>query len=81
MPSASASITVNGTTRTVPEGWKIVDLLSEVGMPAERVAVEVNQQIIDRRDYVTTRLHAGDRVEIITFVGGGSPAMEGPDGR
>ncbi|MEW6325244.1 MAG: sulfur carrier protein ThiS [Nitrospirota bacterium] len=71
MPFPSASIIVNGTTRTVPEGWKIADLLSEVGMPPERVAVEVNQQIVDRREYVTKPLQSGDRVEIITFVGGG----------
>jgi sulfur carrier protein len=70
-PVPSASIVVNGVARALPEGWSVEQLLRDVGMVAERVAVEVNQQIVDRRDYVTRRLQPGDRVEIITFVGGG----------
>ena len=74
MPSQSipsASITVNGTKRTVPCGWSVANLLTDVGIRPERVAVEVNQQILDCQDFATRLLQPGDDVEIITFVGGG----------
>ena len=70
--TVSSSIVVNGVARTVPLEWSVAQLLSDVGMPTERVAVEINQRIIDRQEYATRRLKSGDSIEIIMFVGGGA---------
>jgi thiamine biosynthesis protein ThiS len=71
-PLSSSPIIVNGVARTVPGGWSVAMLLRDAGVRSERVAVEVNHEIVDRGDYDTRLLHPGDDVEIITFVGGGS---------
>jgi thiamine biosynthesis protein ThiS len=69
--SQPVSITVNGVVRDLPGGWSVARLLSEVGVRPEQVAVEVNQRVLDRGEFATCLLQPGDRVEIITFVGGG----------
>jgi len=66
-----ASITVNGVVRELPDGWSVAHLLAELGARPEQVAVELNQRVLDRGEFATCRLQPGDRVEIITFVGGG----------
>jgi sulfur carrier protein len=72
-PSQPASITVNGVVRDLPDGWSVMRLLTEVGARPEQVAVELNQQVLERGEYPTRLLRPGDHVEIITFVGGGGP--------
>lgn len=69
--SQPASITVNGVVRDLPDGWSVTRLLAEVGARPEQVAVELNQRVLERQEYATCRLQPGDRIEIITFVGGG----------
>ncbi|HUJ79342.1 MAG TPA: sulfur carrier protein ThiS [Nitrospiria bacterium] len=69
--SLPASITVNGVVRDLPDGWSVARLLTELGARPEQVAVELNQQVLERGELSTRRLQPGDRVEIITFVGGG----------
>lgn len=64
-------VIVNGVEREVPDGLNITALLAEVGVQAERVAVEVNAEVVRRKNHDARRLAAGDRVEIVTFVGGG----------
>jgi thiazole synthase len=66
------SITVNGVVRDLPEDWSVAHLLSDVGARPEQVAVELNQRVLDRGEFSTCRLRPGDRIEIITFVGGGA---------
>ncbi|MBI3182038.1 MAG: sulfur carrier protein ThiS [Myxococcales bacterium] len=65
------TLTINGEPREVPEGITVERLLSMLEVRAERLAVEVNQEIVRRARHPEHRLHAGDRVEIVTFVGGG----------
>ena len=62
---------VNGESRELPEGTTIVALLELLGLPREGVAVEVNRAIVPRRSHPETVLQDGDRVEVVTFVGGG----------
>ena len=50
-----------------------VALIEHLGMKADRVAVELNLDIVPRRLWVETQLADGDRLEIVHFVGGGSP--------
>jgi thiamine biosynthesis protein ThiS len=63
---------INGEPREVADGLTVSGLLEALGVRSERVAVEVNLEVVrrDRRD--TRALAEGDRVEIVSFVGGGS---------
>jgi sulfur carrier protein len=62
---------INGDLREVPDGLTVRALLDSLGLVAERVAVEVNTQVIRRVRHAEHRLIDGDEVEIVTFVGGG----------
>lgn len=62
---------VNGQPREVKEGLSISELLLELGEMPARLAVEVNQVVIRRAQHPERRLAAGDRIEIVTLVGGG----------
>ena len=64
-------ITVNGKTQTLDGDVSITELLATQKLEPIRVAVEVNEDIVPRRAFAQTRLREGDRVEIVTFVGGG----------
>ncbi len=64
-------ITVNGNTRTVPEGTTVAQLLEELGLAGRYVAVEVNRELVPRKQHEGHTLSPGDRVEIVTLVGGG----------
>lgn len=62
---------VNGETRAVHEEMSLADLLERSELAPQRVAVEVNRELVRRADYADTQLREGDRIEIVTFVGGG----------
>ncbi len=64
-------VRLNGEERTLKEGTTVVGLIAELGLRERRVAVEVNRDIISREEYATTKLHHGDVIEIVHFVGGG----------
>jgi thiamine biosynthesis protein ThiS len=65
-------IQVNGLPRDCRSGSTIGDLLRELDIKTERVAVELNLEILDRKDFELRSLKEGDRVEILSFIGGGS---------
>ncbi len=73
--SSPIQIQVNGQARYVAEGQTVADLLHELDIKSERVAVELNLEIVDRQRFPTCRLRQGDRVEIISFIGGGGERM------
>lgn len=64
-------IEVNGEARQVPEGASVAELLGLIGLAAPKVAVECNLEIVPRSAWAATRLAAGDRLEIVHFIGGG----------
>jgi thiamine biosynthesis protein ThiS len=64
-------ITVNGEPQTVAEGATLADLVAQFDVTPERIAVEVNERLVRRANYAQTRLSGGDRVEVVTLVGGG----------
>ena len=64
-------ITANGKALDLPEQSSVQALLEALGMDPVRVAVEHNRQIVPRNHFAATLLAAGDRVEIVQFVGGG----------
>lgn len=65
-------IHVNGEARTWRSGATVADLLQELDVRTERVAVELNLEILDRAMFDQRPLKDGDRVEILGFIGGGS---------
>lgn len=65
-------IHVNGQPRDVAEGMTVAGLLQDLQLTAGKVAVEVNLEILDRQDFDGRLLNEGDRVEIMSFIGGGT---------
>jgi thiamine biosynthesis protein ThiS len=65
-------IHVNGEARTWRSGATVAELLQDLDIRAERVAVELNLEILDRATFDQRSLKDGDRVEILGFIGGGS---------
>ena len=64
-------VTVNGAAREVPAEATVAELVRELGLARERVAVERNGRIVPRAEHERTHLAAGDRLEVVTLVGGG----------
>jgi thiazole synthase/sulfur carrier protein len=64
-------IAQNGEPHDVPEGASVADMLGLLGLAAPKVAVERNLEIVPRSTWATTRLAAGDRLEVVHFIGGG----------
>jgi len=65
-------VQINGEERDLPENLNVIDLLEEIGMKADRVAVELNREIVGREQWAATQLKDGDRLEVVHFVGGGA---------
>lgn len=62
---------INGEERELADGLTLAALLEQLGMKADRVAVELNRDIVHRELWPQTHLQPGDRLEIVQFVGGG----------
>ncbi len=74
--SGEIEIIVNGDARRVPEGTCVAQLIALLGLPAGKVAVERNLEIVPKSTHDNVLLSDGDRLEIVHFVGGGSgPAL------
>jgi sulfur carrier protein len=65
-------IQVNGERRPWRLHGTVADLLADLDIKTERVAVELNLEILDRAAFHERALKDGDRVEILSFIGGGS---------
>ena len=63
---------VNGERREVTDSLFLAELIEVLNLPPERIAIELNQNVVRRVDWATTKLSHDDRVEIVHFVGGGS---------
>src|SRR5262245_30846898 len=67
------TLTINGDPRTLPSPLTVAQLLHHLGHESRKVAVEVNHEVVPARQHAEHTLESGDRVEIVTLVGGGSP--------
>ena len=65
-------IQVNGEGRTANAGVTVAELLRELDIRPDRVAVEVNTEVLNRQEFERRGLREGDHVEIISFIGGGA---------
>lgn len=68
----TVQIHVNGEAKSWRRGATVADLLRDLDIKTERVAVELNLEILDRAVFAHRPLNDGDRVEIMSFIGGGS---------
>ena len=66
------TLQINGEPRDLPNGLTVAALMVHLGMKPDRVAVELNLEILPRANWETTQLKDGDKLEIVHFVGGGS---------
>jgi sulfur carrier protein len=71
-PSGMMEIELNGERRQVPQDATLAEILMFLGLPRDRVAVELNRSIIRKTDWESCRVEAGSEVEVVHFVGGGS---------
>jgi len=64
-------IKVNGKVKTVLNDSKLSDLLKVLNIPIKKVAIELNQEIIDKKRTSNIKLKKNDKIEIVHFIGGG----------
>lgn len=65
------TLTINGEEKSFASGLSLAELIQRLGMKPDRVAVELNREIISRSAWPATQLKEGDGLEIVHFVGGG----------
>ena len=71
MTAKTIQTTVNDALRELPEGTTVAALLDQLDLNIAHVAVERNRVLVPRREHATTVLVSGDRIEVVTLVGGG----------
>ena len=64
-------VIINGEARQLVDGITVSLLLEELQIPATRVAVELNLEIVPKADFAERTVQDGDKIEIVHFVGGG----------
>ena len=64
-------IIINGKTKEIPNEVNIIELLESFSLPKERVAIELNKQVVRKKDWENIKITDDDRIEVIHFVGGG----------
>ncbi|HEY5177126.1 MAG TPA: sulfur carrier protein ThiS [Terriglobales bacterium] len=64
-------IFINGEDKSFADSLSLAELIEQLGMKGDRVAIELNREIVSRAHWAETTLNDGDRLEIVHFVGGG----------
>lgn len=64
-------VTINGQSEKIQDQMTVADMLEHRKVEPKQVAVEINEATVRSREYTRTLIRAGDRIEIVTFVGGG----------
>ena len=64
-------IKANGKIKSIPENYKMSDLINKLKIPIKKVAIELNQEIIDKKNIDKINLKNNDKIEIVHFIGGG----------
>ncbi len=77
MAAGRLAIVVNGEPREIAAGSSVADFLAALGRDPRTVAIELNGDILPRAAYAGRALAAGDRLEVVHFVQGGSGEAEG----
>ena len=64
-------IRANGKIKFIPENYKMSDLVKNLNIPIKKVAIELNQEIIDKNKLNKIKFKNNDTIEIVHFIGGG----------
>ena len=64
-------IKLNGKSKMIRGDYKIKDLISDLKIPIKKVAIELNQEILDKKKLSKIRIKNNDKIEIVHFIGGG----------
>ena len=64
-------IKLNGKIKIIKENYKIQNLLNDLKVPLKKVAIELNQKILDKKKIGNMKLKKNDKIEIVHFIGGG----------
>ena len=64
-------IKINGKIKSLIEEYKLSDLLKNLKIPLKKVAIELNEEIIDKKKINKIKLNKNDKIEIVHFIGGG----------
>ncbi len=63
---------VNGELKDLPGTSSLAELVTQLELPAARIAIELNREVVRRSEWGSTMLKDEDRIEIVHFVGGGA---------
>ena len=64
-------IKVNGKIKNISENTSLLDIVKSLKIPIKKVAIELNQEIIDKKKLKNVKIQNGDKIEIVHFIGGG----------
>ena len=64
-------IRVNGKVKSISDNYNMLDLVKNLKIPMKKVAIELNQEIIDKKNVNKIKLKQNDKIEIVHFIGGG----------
>ena len=64
-------IKINGKIKSIIENLKLAKLLNQLKIPLNKVAIELNEKIIDKKKINKLKLKKNDKIEIVHFIGGG----------
>lgn len=64
-------VLINGETRELKSELNLLELLKKLELPTERIAIELNKEVVRKKDWETINISDADKIEIIHFVGGG----------
>jgi thiamine biosynthesis protein ThiS len=64
-------IKLNGKIKTIDENFKIQNLIYKLKIPIKKVAIELNEEILDKKRLNKIKLKKNDKIEIVHFIGGG----------
>ena len=67
------NLRINGEDREVVDNLSLKELVTQLDLTSERIAIELNQNVVRRADWPSTVLKENDQVEVVHFVGGGEP--------
>ncbi len=64
-------IKLNGKSKIIQNDYKIKDLIRDLKIPIKKVAIELNQEILDKKKLSKIKIKDNDKIEIVHFIGGG----------
>jgi thiamine biosynthesis protein ThiS len=64
-------VKINGEAKQIPADINLAELLKHLELPSDRLAVELNQEVIRRMNWENIKVKSADKIEIVHFVGGG----------